>query len=303
MQVAVVGAGAVGCYYGGQLLRGGHDVTFIGRQPHVDAINAHGLLLETQAFNGRLPAKAAIDPTALAQPDMVLFCVKSADTEDAGRSLAGCLDPKAPILSLQNGVDNPQRLRRLIGNLVIPTVVYVGSEMAGPGHVKHHGGGKLVIGASPESEAIAQTLSAAAIETTIAEDIERTQWVKLTTNCAFNALSAVASISYGPMLDVEGTKEVVVRAIRECVMVAQACGLSMPEDLAEQILKVPATMPHQMSSTAQDLVRGKPSEIDFLNGYVVHKGAEFGIPTPTNHALQVMVKLAERSKELSRRRE
>jgi 2-dehydropantoate 2-reductase len=303
MQVAVVGAGAVGCYYGGQLLRGGHDVTFIGRQPHVDAINAHGLLLETQAFNGRLPAKAAIDPTALAQPDMVLFCVKSADTEDAGRSLAGCLDPKAPILSLQNGVDNPQRLRRLIGNLVIPTVVYVGSEMAGPGHVKHHGGGKLVIGASPESEAIAQTLSAAAIETTIAEDIERTQWVKLTTNCAFNALSAVASISYGPMLDVEGTKEVVVRAIRECVMVAQACGLSMPEDLAEQILKVPATMPHQMSSTAQDLVRGKPSEIDFLNGYVVHKGAESGIPTPTNHALQVMVKLAERSKELSRRRE
>jgi 2-dehydropantoate 2-reductase len=303
MQVAVVGAGAVGCYYGGQLLRGGHDVTFIGRQPHVDAINAHGLLLETQAFNGRLPAKAAIDPTALAQPDMVLFCVKSADTEDAGRSLAGCLDPKAPILSLQNGVDNPQRLRRLIGNLVIPTVVYVGSEMAGPGHVKHHGGGKLVIGASPESEAIAQTLSAAAIETTIAEDIERTQWVKLTTNCAFNALSAVASISYGPMLDVEGTKEVVVRAIRECVMVAQACGLSMPEDLAEQILKVPATMPHQMSSTAQDLVRGKPSEIDFLNGYVVHKGAELGIPTPTNHALQVMVKLAERSKELSRRRE
>ena len=297
MQVAVVGAGAVGCYYGGQLLRVGHDVTFIGRQPHVDAINAHGLLLETQAFNGRLPAKAAIDPTVLAEPDMVLFCVKSADTEDAGRSLAGCLRPRAPILSLQNGVDNPQRLRRLIGNPVIPTVVYVGSEMAGPGHVKHHGGGKLVIGASPESEVIAQTLSAAAIETTIAEDIERTQWIKLTTNCAFNALSAVASIPYGPMLDVEGTKEVVASAIRECVMVAQACGLSMPEDLAEQILKVPAAMPHQMSSTAQDLARGKPSEIDFLNGYIVHKGAELGIPTPTNHALQVMVKLAERSKK------
>jgi len=85
------------------------------------------------------------------------------------------------------------------------------------------------------------------------------------------------------------------------VMVAQACGLSLPEDLAEQILKVPAAMPDQMSSTAQDLARGKPSEIDFLNGYVVHKGAELGIPTPTNHALQLMVKLAERSNELSRR--
>jgi 2-dehydropantoate 2-reductase len=301
MQVAVVGAGAVGCYYGGQLLRTGHDVTFIGRQPHVDAINAHGLLLETQGFNGRLPAKAAIDSSSIAQPELVLFCVKSADTEDAGRSLAGCLDPRTPVLSLQNGVDNPQRLRRVMGNPVIPAVVYVGSEMAGPGHVKHHGGGRLVIGASLDSGAIAQTLNAAEIETTIVDDIERTQWIKLTTNCAFNALSAVASISYGPMLDVEGTREVVVSAIKECVMVAQACGLSLPEDLAEQILKVPAAMPDQMSSTAQDLARGKPSEIDFLNGYVVHKGAELGIPTPTNHALQLMVKLAERSNELSRR--
>ena len=120
MQVAVVGAGAVGCYYGGQLLRAGHDVTFIGRQPHVDAINAHGLLLETQAFEGRLPAKAAVDSTSLVQPDLVLFCVKSADTEDAGRSLAGCLGPRTPILSLQNGVDNPQRLRKVICNPVIP---------------------------------------------------------------------------------------------------------------------------------------------------------------------------------------
>jgi 2-dehydropantoate 2-reductase len=302
MQVAVIGAGAVGCYYGGQLLRAGHQVMFIGRQPHVDAINAHGLLLETQAFEGRLPAKAAIDSSSLAQPDLVLFCVKSADTEAAGRSLAGKLHPRTPILSLQNGVDNPQRLRKVICNPIIPAVVYVGSEMAGPGHVKHHGGGKLVIGPSPESEAMAQTMNAAAIETTIADDIERTQWIKLTTNCAFNALSAVAGISYGPMLGVEGTKDVVASTIKECVMVAHACGLSMPEDLAEQILKMPAAMPNQMSSTAQDLARGKPSEIDFLNGYVVHKGAELGIPTPTNHALHVMVKLAERSKELSRSR-
>src|SRR3954464_15087628 len=239
MQVAVIGAGAVGCYYGGQLLRAGHQVMFIGRQPHVDGINAHGLLLETQAFEGHLPAKAAVDSTSLAQPDLVLFCVKSADTEAAGRSLAGKLHPRTPILSLQNGVDNPQRLRKVICNPIIPAVVYVGSEMAGPGHVKHHGGGKLVIGPSPESEAIALTLNAAAIETTIADDIEKTQWIKLATNWAFNALSAVAGISYGPMLDVEGTKEVVASTIKECVMVALASGVSMHEDLAEKILECP----------------------------------------------------------------
>ena len=228
MQVAVIGAGAVGCYYGGLLLRAGHDVTFIGRRTHVDAINTHGLLLDTKSFKGHLPAKAATDATALASPDLVLFCVKSADTEEAGRSLAGRLRPETSILSLQNGVDNPQRLFGVTGHPVIPAVVYVGSEMAGPGPVRHHGGGDLAIGASPASKALAQTLDAAGIRTTIADDIETTLW-----------------------------------------------------------------------STAQDVARGKPSEIDFLNGYVVRKGAELGIPTPTNHALQVMVKLAERRSEIS----
>jgi len=299
MQVAVIGAGAVGCYYGGLLLRAGHAVTFIGRQPHVDAINAHGLLLDTKSFKGHLPARAATDTTALAPPDLVLFCVKSADTEQAGRSLAGHLRPETSVLSLQNGVDNAQRLRAVTAHAVIPVVVYVGSEMAGPGHVRHHGGGDLAIGASAASEALAQTLEAAGVHTTIADDIEVTLWSKLVINCAFNALSAVADISYGPMLEVEGTKDVVTRAVQEAITVARACGVGMPDDLLANILNIPTMMPAQKSSTAQDLVRGKPSEIDFLNGYVVRKGAELGIPTPTNHALQVMVKLAQRGKELS----
>ena len=104
MQVAVVGAGAVGCYYGGLLARAGHHVTFIGRRTHVDAINAHGLLLDTQVFKRYLPARAATDASSLASPDLVLFCVKSADTEEAGRSLAGRLRTEASVLSLQNGV-------------------------------------------------------------------------------------------------------------------------------------------------------------------------------------------------------
>ena len=299
MQVAVIGAGAVGCYYGGLLLRAGHDVTFIGRPPHVDAINARGLLLDMQGFKGHLPAKATTDAAALAPPDFVLVCVKSADTEEAGRSLAGCLRPDTSILSLQNGVDNAQRLRAVTGHAVIPAVVYVGSEMAGPGHVRHHGGGDLVIGAAPASEALAMTLRAARIQTTIAGDIETTQWTKLITNCAFNALSAVAGIAYGPMMQVDGAREVIAAAIGEAAEVARACGVALPEDLVEKILNIPAAMPNQTSSTAQDLARGKPSEIDFLNGHIVRKGAEVGIPTPTNHALQVMVKLAQRSKELS----
>jgi len=302
MQVAVIGAGAVGCYYGGLLLKAEHDVTFIGRQPHVDAINAHGLLLDMHGFRRHLPAKAATDATALTAPDLVMLCVKSADTEAAGRSLAGRLSLKTLLLSRQNGVDNAQRLGAITGHPVIATVVYVGSEMAGPGHVRHHGGGDLAIGASPASEALAQTLRAAGIQTTIADDIEAVQWTKLIANCAFNALSAVAGIAYGPMMQVEGAQDVIASAVREAADVAHACGVNISQDLAAQILKIPAAMPNQTSSTAQDLSRGKPSEIDFLNGYVVRKGAELGIATPTNQALQVMVKLAERAKAISQRR-
>ena len=299
MQVAILGAGAVGCYYGGLLLRAGHGVTFIGRQPHVDAINAHGLLLDTKTFSGRLPAKAATDAAAIAAPDLVLVCVKSADTEQAGRALAGRLRPDTSVLSLQNGVDNAQRLSAVIGQAVIPAVVYVGSEMAGPGHIRHHGGGDLAIGRSPASEALAQTLEAAGVHTTISDDIEVTLWSKLVINCAFNALSAVADISYGPMLEVAGARDVVTRAVQEAIAVARANGVSLQDDLLANILNIPAMMPQQKSSTAQDLARGKPSEIDFLNGHVVRKGVELGVPTPTNHALQVMVKLAERSRAMS----
>ena len=154
----------------------------------------------------------------------------------------------------------------------------------------------------PRAKRWRKRLQAAGIGTTIADDIDRTLWSKLIINCAFNALSAVAGISYGPMLEVEGTRDVVTSAVQEATTVARACGVSIGDDLLAHILNIPAIMPNQMSSTAQDLARGKPSEIDFLNGYVVRKGAELGIATPTNQALQVMVKLRERGKEISGRR-
>jgi 2-dehydropantoate 2-reductase len=296
MKIAIVGAGAVGCYFGALLVRAGHDVTFVGRKIHVDAINERGLLLETATQKEYLRAKALTDVSALETPDLVLFCVKSADTESTGASLSSCTTRDTVVLSLQNGVDNPQLLRTVIDAIVVPTVVYVGAEMVGPGHVKHHGRGELVIGPSPRSEAIARTLEDGGIPTKVADDIEKIQWMKLVTNCAYNALSAVAMIPYGPMASVPGANELIAGVIAECVAVARGCGVVLPDDMLEQAAKVPAAMPTQFSSTAQDLARGKPTEIDFLNGFVVRKGAQLGIPTPCNFALQVMVKLAERGR-------
>jgi 2-dehydropantoate 2-reductase len=296
MKVAVMGAGAIGCYYGGMLARAGHEVTFIGRPQHVEAINRDGLLLETADFKQHVPAKASTEASAVAGADLVLVCVKSADTEQAGRQMAATLAPQATLLCLQNGVDNATRLQAVLGRPVIGAAVYVGTGMEGPGHVRHHGGGALVIGDTSQSAALATTLTAAGIPTTVSRDIDAVLWGKLIVNCAYNALSAVAQISYGRMLEMEGTREVMTNVVTECIAVAKALGVTLPADTLDNTLGIAGRMPNQLSSTAQDLARGKPSEIDFLNGHIVRKGRELGIATPTNLALLVMVKLAEKSR-------
>jgi 2-dehydropantoate 2-reductase len=293
MNVAIMGAGAIGCYFGALLARAGHSVVLIGRAVHVEAINRDGLLLETKTFRGYLPARAATDASAVASADLVLFCVKSQDTESAGRSMASHLKPDTTILCIQNGVDNAERLQEATGRDVTPTVVYVGTEMAG--HVRQHGPGELVIGAGPDSEKLAALISEAGHPSRVSENVPEILWHKLITNCAYNALSAVAQLPYGPMVDVEGAKDVMRNAVEECAAVARACGIAVPDDILERVSAVARNMPGQSSSTAQDLARGKATEIDYLNGYVVRKGLSLGIATPTNLALQVMVKLRERS--------
>ena len=295
MNVVIMGAGAIGCYFGALLARAGHSVVLIGRPAHVEAINRDGLLLETKTFRGYLPAHAATDASAVATADLVLFCVKSQDTESAGSLMASHLKPGATVLSMQNGVDNAERLQQTIGRAVTPTVVYVGTEMAGPGHVRHHGPGELVIGAGPESEKFAGLISEAGHPSRVSENVSEILWHKLITNCAYNALSAIAQLPYGPMVEVAGATDVMRNAVEECAAVARACNVAVPDDIFERVSAVARNMPGQSSSTAQDLARGKSTEIDYLNGYVVRKGISLGISTPTNLALQVMVKLRERS--------
>lgn len=293
MKVAVMGAGAVGCYFGAMLARAGHEVTLIARPLHVEAVKQHGLMFESRSFNGRIPMQATTEASGVEGADIVLFCVKSPDTEIAGRMIAPFLKPDAALLCLQNGVDNAERLQAVTGCTAIPAVVYVATEMAGPGHVKHNGRGELIIGEAPVSAGIARQFIEAAIPTTVSDKVISELWIKLITNCAYNALSAVADLPYGPLLKVAGVTDVMRNVIDECEAVARALTIPLPATLRDTTLAMAASMPEQYSSTAQDLRRGKPSEIDYLNGHVVRKGAALGIPTPTNLALQVMVKARE----------
>lgn len=296
MKIAVMGAGAVGCYYGARLARAGHAVTLIARPAHVQAIaQAGGLWLQTDAGEECIPVHASSDASAVRGAQWVLFCVKSTDTESAGRAMAAHLDAGAVVLSLQNGVDNAERLQALLGRAVLASVVYVACTMAAPGRVRHLGRGELVLAPGPDSTAIASALRSAGIPVEISANVASALWTKLVLNCVYNPLSAITRLPYGaiagsPSLDVA---QVMTDVVHECQAVAQARGIALPADLLERTLALAQTMPQQHSSTAQDLARGKRSEIDHLNGFIVRQGAALGIATPANRLLHTLVRLLE----------
>jgi 2-dehydropantoate 2-reductase len=296
LPVAIVGAGAVGCFYGARLAAAGVPVTMIGRPAHVEAMRARGLRLTTADTELLVRVVADTEARAAASARLVLVCVKSNDTEDAGRALAPHLAPGAVVLSLQNGVDNAQRLQAVLGAPVQPAVVYVASEMAGPGHVRHLGRGELVlpsrlpVGLAASPAQLAEVFAAAGVPVEFSDNVPGALWSKLVLNCAYNALSAVTGLPYGPLVQQPGMPQVMREAVLECIAVAQAQGIVFPADVFEAVDRIARTMPGQFSSTAQDVRRGKPSEIDHLNGYIVREGERLGLPTPVNRTLHALVK-------------
>ena len=302
-RVAVVGAGAVGGYFGGMLARAGAHVTLIGRPAHVDVWTRDGLFLDSLTFQERIPVAASTEIAAAGDADLVLFSVKSLDTEETARQLAPHLQGDALVVSLQNGVDNVARTRAAANLDPIAAVVYVASSMPAPGRVKHSGRGDLLIGdlpgrVHPSREAalrrVAAWFEAAGVPCRMSPDIEADLWVKLVTNVGLNAISAVVNETYGAIVANPESRETVRQLVTECVAVARAGGVALPpDDYVQMVWRFAEKVGAVYSSTAQDLERGKPTEIDALNGIVVRRGAELGVPTPVNQSLVALVKLRE----------
>jgi 2-dehydropantoate 2-reductase len=297
--VAVFGAGAVGCYFGGLLARAGAPVTLIGRPQHVAAINRDGLYLDTLHFQDRVRLAATTDVQAVQGAAVVLLPVKTLDTETAARSLAPFLAPGAIVLSMQNGVDNVERIRSAAGIDALPTVVYVAVAMTGPGRVRHTGRGDVVVGdlhggRQQEVAAVASLFSRAGVPCAVSDNIAAELWKKMAMNCAFNAASALGRAKYGLLVQDPRARELLRLAVEETVAVARAGGVRLGDvDLVDAAYRLGEAMSGATSSTAQDIVRGKRTEIDSLNGYVARRGAELGVPTPVNLTLHALVKLLE----------
>ena len=304
-KVAVVGAGAVGSFYGAMLARAGHPVVLIGRPAHVEAIRRDGLKLEMGGRTETVALDAHSEIVAARDADLVLVSVKSSDTEAVARELAPLLASNAVVVSLQNGVENADVIARHVDATVVPAVVYVATAMPAPGVVRHHGRGDLVVGlrtrAAADDAAFGRRLDAlvaffatAGVAVKISADVVAELWSKLMVNCAYNAISALAQAPYGEMAALAPIRELQRTVVGEVVAVAAASGVELPLAAAIAAMeRIAPAMPAQLSSTAQDVARNKPSEIDHLNGFIVRRGREVGVATPVNQALHALVKLVE----------
>ena len=305
-RISVVGAGGVGCYFGGMLALAGAPVVFVARPNHAEAMRTRGLVIEHADRTDTIVVNASDDVAIAAGSSLVLLCTKTTSVVETAQSLVPHLAPNATVLCLQNGVDSAERVRAATGLDALPVVVYIAAEMVGDGHVRKGGRGALITG-EPDADAtaarrhvlplaeLATLFKGAGISFTVSANIQGDLWQKMVANCTYNAISAIARVRYGRIHANPHSESIVRPLADECIAVARALGITLPDiDLHEfgrKLTQVHA--PEAYSSTAQDLMRGRRTEIDSLNGYIVRKGAEHGVPVPLNQALHALVKLQE----------
>jgi 2-dehydropantoate 2-reductase len=314
--IAVVGAGAVGGWLGARLAAAGHDVRMVGRPAFVEAVAAHGLRFVDASGELRARVRAQTTPAGLEEADLVLLTTKSRDTVPTAEALAPHLRAHAAVLSLQNGVDNAARAAAVLGRAVWAAAVYVGVEVDAPGVVRHTGRGDLLLGGAPTpppgasdagptstshaaslrafADALAATFTAAGVPTRVVDDVGRALWQKLVVNVAYNAISAITRRPYGVLLADPALRAWMLALADEALRVAEAAGVGL--DVAAEragLWRVGEAMPAQLSSTAQDLLRGRPTEIEALNGHVAQLGARLAVETPENARVTAIVRALE----------
>jgi 2-dehydropantoate 2-reductase len=294
MRIAVVGAGGTGGYFGGLLARAGDDVTFIARGAHLEALRARGLTLESSlAGTFTVPVQATDDPRGVGPVDLILFCVKTYDTDAAAASVRPLIQPETTLLSLQNGVDNEERIARLSGHPSgMGAVAYVVSAIKAPGLVAQTAGpGKIVLGElgggeSARTERLRDALLRAGIAAEVHPDIRAVLWQKFLFICAFSGVTALTRLPIGTVLADPATRALFRGTSEEVEAIARAIGIGLPDDCVEQALATASAVePWGRGSLYGDLAGGRRLELEGLNGEVVRRGGEHGIETPLNFAI------------------
>ena len=299
LKVAVVGAGGTGAYYGGALAKAGHDVTFIARGSHLDAINKSGLQLNTVLLGDfHLDSPATDDISSIDPVDLVIFAVKSWGTETAIADMAGLVGNNTLIISTQNGIDSERLLSDAFGKEhVLGCTATVSSMITSPGVVTQAGGpGSLVVGALTEGQSarvndLATQCVAAGIAAETHENIELAIWEKFTFICALSGMTALTRKPIGEIFAQESTTQMYLQVLSEVAEVGRASGIPLPQSIAADLLATTqAREPFIIGSMGHDLIANNPIEISLLNARVVELGTKHNIKTPANFAIEAALR-------------
>lgn len=293
MRVLVVGAGGVGGYFGAKLVRAGTAVTFLARGAHLEAIRREGLRVRS-AVDGDWVVEADAVGDVGGQPvaDVVLFCVKSFDTESAAAAIRPVIGPATAVVSLQNGVDNEETLDHVLGaGHAVGGVAYVFATIASPGVIDHRLAGRLAFGEldgrpSPRLERLRAAFAAAGVPAEVVGDIRRTLWEKYLMISAQAGTTALTRTPIGVIRAVPETWQMYRLIVEELAAVARAAGVPLGADVVEAVVKVAAGLaPEALSSLYHDVVQGRRLELEALHGHAVRLGRRLGVPTPTVFAV------------------
>jgi len=297
MRFAVVGAGAIGCYFGGRLAQAGANVTFLARGATLTALRERGLQVRSLRGDFELPVAADDDPNAIGPCDVVLFCVKSFDTEAAAASLPPLLHRETGVLSLQNGVDNEEKLARAIGEeRVLAGAAYILAAVVQPGVIEDRGGpGSILFGEldgtrSARAERLLDWFRRAQVAAEIDPGIRATLWDKFSFICGMAGMTAATRLPIGAIRATPASWAMFRRIVSEVVALAEAEGVHLPADSVErhaafaQRLEADGT-----TSLYHDLVHGKPLELDALHGFVVRRAARHDLAVPACEAVYALL--------------
>lgn len=300
VRVAVMGTGAVGGYFGARLAISGCEVAFIARGRHLEAMRKEGL--KVKSLHGDLHVRSLFtsDPKEIGPVDLILFCVKSYSTEAASKELAPLVGKETIILSLQNGVDNPDKIAALWGkSRTLAGVVYIASQVSTPGTIRHSAGGRIVLGEldggiSEKARAVHQLFAAAQVPCAVSAEIRRVMWGKLVWNAPFCAIACLARATAEEIVESDSLRKLAIDCMEEVREAGKCQGIELAPSVIEEALKLAQNLGEFKPSMLQDLEAGAPLEYEAFNGIVVNLLRHAGKQAPINEIFYAALKFFDK---------
>ena len=288
VRVAVIGAGAVGGYFGARLAHAGSEVAFIARGKHLEEMRMGGLKVKSLHGDFQVLSLFTSEAKEIGPVDLVLFCVKSYSTEEAAEKLAPLVGRETVILSLQNGVDNPNKIARIWGkSRTLAGVVYIGAQVLTPGTIRHSAGGRIVLGeldggVSEETKRVHQLFTAAQVPCAISTEIRKVMWGKLVWNAPFCAIACLTRATAQEIVESGVLKKLAIDCMEEVREAAKCSDIDLEPLVMEEALKLSQSLGDFKPSMLQDLESGKPLEYEAFNGVIVKVLRQAGKEAPVN---------------------